>query len=266
MGGDLFQLMKGRRHFEEHEARFFMAEIIHGMEYLHEKGILYRDLKVRLNLTKPENIMLDWQGHVKIVDFGLSKKVDNKTVLTHSFVGSQGYFSPEVSLNKGHNYMSDVYNMGILLFDILHGYLPFHSFDPKANSMRPIKNQKLIFRENLSPEVKDLMSQILVADPNKRLGGENKVSAILFHPWFKMGGIIGMSLEKLIPPIVPDISTPNYDEKLNLKLPSIIRSLEGRKWLTLRRLCGYCISKARPFLWFRLRHLQRRRIVLGGHR
>jgi len=140
-----------------------------------------------------------------------------------------GYISPEIKSKKGYNYMNDVYHIGIFLYDLLHGALPFDIYDPITKRMRPLNNGKLpSYRAGLSEEVKDLMNLILGSEPEKRLGGENNIIAILHHPWFKKGGIDPNDWSTLVPPIIPDLSKVHYDKNLDAKLPSIIRALQGR--------------------------------------
>ena len=88
------------------------------INYLHKKNIVYRDIK-------PENIMLDIDGHIKLVDFGLSKIVSSKDSLTKSFCGSEEYLAPEMIKKTGHNYLIDIYAIGILTYELLSGSPPF---------------------------------------------------------------------------------------------------------------------------------------------
>lgn len=93
------------------------------LEYLHEKqgGIAYRDLK-------PENVLLDEEGHIKLVDFGFAKKLgstEGKLIETYTMCGTPEYLAPEVILNKGHTTAVDWWGLGILIFEFLTGYPPF---------------------------------------------------------------------------------------------------------------------------------------------
>ena len=110
-GGELFYLLKKRRIFTENEARFYFLQILYGLSYLHENSIIYRDLK-------PENILIDWSGNLKIVDFGLSKKLTqlkNKQK-SFSYCGSAEYMAPEMILRTGHSFSLDYYSLGALLY------------------------------------------------------------------------------------------------------------------------------------------------------
>ena len=99
--------------FNEDEARFYIAELLLAIEHLHEKKIIYRDLK-------PENVLLDGTGHLKLADFGLSKQVGNDDK-TKSFCGSPAYLSPEMLSQKGVGKESDLYGIGAVLYEFLIG-------------------------------------------------------------------------------------------------------------------------------------------------
>lgn len=116
-GGELFTQLRKRGKFTEQMSRFYAAEVLLALEYLHDKlGIIYRDLK-------PENILLDTKGHVKLTDFGLSK--ENKR--TNSFCGTPEYLAPEILLGQGHDSAVDWWSFGCLIYELLAGLPPFSS-------------------------------------------------------------------------------------------------------------------------------------------
>jgi len=121
-GGELFYLLHKRGKLPEHVAKFYFSEILLGIEYLHSKGIVYRDLK-------PENVLIDIDGHIKLADFGLSKILETKSSLTNSFCGSPEYMSPEMLLGSGHSFGVDYYSLGAILFEMLTGLPPHYSTD-----------------------------------------------------------------------------------------------------------------------------------------
>ena len=106
----------------EQIAKLYIAEIILAIEHLHSKGIIYRDLK-------PDNIVIDSKGHVKLIDFGLSHQSPTADTITQTFCGSYAYLAPEMVLKKGHNHMVDWYNVGVLLYEFLVGLPPYFSKD-----------------------------------------------------------------------------------------------------------------------------------------
>jgi serine/threonine protein kinase len=224
IGGDLFNLMQKKGRLSEDECRFFMAEVILAFDYLHEKGILYRDLK-------PENVMLNWQGHIKIVDFGLSKNQTDKLQITKSFVGSEGYISPEVTLRRGHNYLHDIYGLGVFMYELLHGYLPIeNSNSHKDTNEERISelHRKITFKEDLSPEAKDLLGRLLCANPENRLGGEDNILCLLYHPWLKAYSKYVNSLVAPEPVYVPNLEHDNFGDSVNGELSILLKNIQGR--------------------------------------
>ncbi len=106
--------------------KFYTAEIIVALEHLHKSGIVYRDLK-------PENCVIDKDGHLKIVDFGFAKKL-KPGMRAHTNCGTVGYTAPEVLFNgeQGYSFEADVWSFGILLCELIQGFLPF---DDKNNNL-----------------------------------------------------------------------------------------------------------------------------------
>ena len=119
-GGELFFHLRKVKRMSEEMARFYFWEICLAIEYLHNRGIIYRDIK-------PENIFLDHEGHIRIGDFGLSKPDMDTNELTYSFCGSPEYMPPEIILKTGHTYTVDYYCMGALLYELVTGLPPYYS-------------------------------------------------------------------------------------------------------------------------------------------
>jgi len=124
--GDIGDILKKERRFGEEVARIYISEIILALEYLHSKGIIYRDLK-------PDNIILDEQGHVKLTDFGLSKEGVFDHYNSLSFCGSHAYLAPEMIHGKPHGKSIDWYGLGAILYEFLVGVPPF--FDVKREQL-----------------------------------------------------------------------------------------------------------------------------------
>lgn len=182
-GGDLFfYLAANQCGLDEDRARFIVAEIILAMECLHELDVIYRDLK-------PENILLDGAGHVRIADFGLSKRLDNGISLgrTGTICGTHSYVAPEMVSSKTYGSSVDIFTIGVFLYHIMVGRPPFDAAsmdDVKANVVRLEEIQ--YYEEFMSPSAIDFLKRVLTTDPETRLGcAEKGVSELRRHPFFE---------------------------------------------------------------------------------
>ncbi len=119
-GGDLGKVLKKVRNFTEEIARIYICEVLLALEYLHSKNVMYRDLK-------PDNIMVDQYGHIKLVDFGLSKLDVDESYSSKSFLGTHAYLAPEILQNRNYGKSVDWYNLGVLLYEFMVGVPPYYS-------------------------------------------------------------------------------------------------------------------------------------------
>jgi serine/threonine protein kinase len=199
-GGELFNLLQKRRVFTEDQARFYLVEIIMALEALHERDIIYRDLK-------PENVLLDKDGHIRLTDFGLSKMGITTSRGTFSLCGTPEYLAPEVLFRSGHGKAADWWTLGALLFEMLTGLPPFYA-SKREDLFSKIKFAAPPLPSTLSMEAADLIRSLLVKDPESRLGGGlNGVADLKDHP-FLSGVNWGAHYRKEItPPFVPVIKT-----------------------------------------------------------
>ena len=159
--------------WDEYTAKYYIAEVLIGIEYLHSKNIIYRDLK-------PENIAIGDDGHIKILDFGLSKEGMYENVLTSTFCGSPAYLPPEVLLNQGTNKKSDIYGIGTLLFEMLTGYPPHYSnnIDKLINNIKTcnfylLKLEKLELPKNISEPCRLVLRDTLLKPRDERPSARN---------------------------------------------------------------------------------------------
>ena len=159
-GGDL-SLQIQINLFEEEEAKFYIAELILAIEYLHNHNILYRDLK-------PENILISSDGHIKLVDFGLARE-NAKDTVAKSFCGSPSYLSPEMVKKQGASKDTDIYGIGAVLYELISGTTPFYGNDLRT-LYNNITKKRLLFPEFFSDKLKNLLKQLLEKDPKKRIG------------------------------------------------------------------------------------------------
>ena len=217
-GGDLMNLLIDKDILSEEEARFYLAELILAIEAIHKLDCIHRDIK-------PDNILIDSTGHIKLSDFGLAKisekifenrqDINSNTIFHHnknySCVGTAYYVAPEVLNKKGYGPEIDWWSAGIIFYEMLIGYAPFCSKDTSEVCYK-VLNWKKYFKfpskVKLSPEAEDLIVK-LINNPNKRLG-KNGADEIKKHPFFK--GLDWENIRSIKPPFIPKIKN-DYDTK-----------------------------------------------------
>ena len=200
-GGELFYLLKRVGRLNEEQALFYFAEIMLALEYLHNNQIVYRDLK-------PENVLIDFDGHIKLVDFGTSRESCNEE-RRFTYCGSAEYMSPEMIQQSGHGKSLDCFSLGSLLFELLVGVPPFYH-ENKETMFWKIQNEPLDMPKFLSVEVKDLLRGLLDKDPNMRIGSEF-ISDIKDHPWCAKVHWKKLIKKRIRPPILPSLTHSNFD-------------------------------------------------------
>jgi len=174
-GGDLFTRLSKEIMFTEEDVKFYLAELALALEHLHSLGIIYRDLK-------PENLLLDSDGHIAVTDFGLSK--ENLEDKAYSFCGTVEYMAPEVVSRKGHSFAADWWSFGVLMFEMLTGQLPFQGTNRKE-TMTQILKAKLGMPEYLSLEAQSLLRGLFKRNPVNRLcSGPNGIDDLFQHAFF----------------------------------------------------------------------------------
>ncbi|XP_063802317.1 protein kinase C delta type-like [Pseudophryne corroboree] len=189
-GGDLCQLIQSRGPFDVPTIRFFAAEILCGLQFLHTRGIVHRDIKT-------ENILLDAAGHVKIADFGLSVMNVHGDKKISGQAGTLCYMAPEIICKFPYNFMVDLFSFGVVLFEMATGIYPFHAGDDATKVALSIMRDAPCYPSNLHPEIRDLLERLLCKHPEERL---NRCSNITCHPFFKSINWEKLEAGRITPP------------------------------------------------------------------
>ena len=189
--GQLYSLLRRQVRFDQRTAAQYMRETIEAVRYLHSFSpkIIHRDIK-------PENLLLDDNYRVKLSDFGWANYQDENQ-LRKTFCGTPEYLSPEMIRKTGHNYLVDIWTLGVLLFELLAGYAPFTGAN-QSELFINIKKLKINWPIDFPPLAKNLVSKILKLNPNERLS----IQEISNHPWFEKN-----------PPLRPVLTNYLTDEK-----------------------------------------------------
>ncbi|XP_059618801.1 cGMP-dependent protein kinase, isozyme 2 forms cD4/T1/T3A/T3B isoform X3 [Phlebotomus argentipes] len=209
LGGELWTILRDRGHFDDATTRFYTACVVEAFDYLHSRNIIYRDLK-------PENLLLDVQGYVKLVDFGFAKKLQSGRK-TWTFCGTPEYVAPEVILNRGHDISADYWSLGVLMFELLTGTPPFTGSDPMRTYNIILKGIDAIeFPRNITRNASALIKKLCRDNPAERLGYQRGgISEIQKHKWFDGFYWEGLRTRTLTPPIRPEVKsvtdTTNFD-------------------------------------------------------
>ena len=172
-GGDLLQYTKGKGRLDESESKLFFKELAEGLRVIHQTSILHRDIKL-------ENILLS-NSHVKICDFGVSRVLQKHVVLREQ-CGTPAYIAPELLVDKGYEgFASDVWSLGVCLFAMVAGYLPFQG-KTASELHTAIKFAQVEYPPWFSPDLKDLLSHIFLSPPKQRI----TLKSLLSHPWLQL--------------------------------------------------------------------------------
>ncbi|PWY92602.1 serine/threonine protein kinase [Aspergillus heteromorphus CBS 117.55] len=209
-GGELFTHLALERMFDEDAAAFYMAEMVLALEHLHQNvGVIYRDLK-------PENCLLDNEGHLLLTDFGLSKIALDDDDRCNSSLGTIEYMAPEVILAKPYGKACDWWSLGALGYDLLTGSPPFKA-NNNAKLQEKILKQKLTLPYFLGPDAKDLLIRLLRKEPSKRLGYHmpKDLQTIKNHRFFRKIDWKALERREVAPPINPVVTDPALAENFS---------------------------------------------------
>jgi serine/threonine protein kinase len=203
-GGELFHHLQKVRRVPVADVRIYIAELSLALIFLHVQGVIYRDLK-------PENLLIDTQGHIKMTDFGLAKQLDADDETTSTFCGTSEYLAPELVARRPYGFKIDWWALGILTYELLFGQTPFYR-ENKARMFEAIRTEPLRFPPRADPAVVGFVSALLDKDADARAD----FARIRGHAFFA-----GLDFEKVLarqvqPSYVPNVSgvgIKNFDSE-----------------------------------------------------
>ena len=206
-GGDLRFHIAHKKVFTESQTKFFIANMLLALDYIHSQNIIHRDIK-------PENLVLEKKGYLRITDFGVAKinEIDNSSETS----GTPGYMAPEVILVQNHGPPSDFFALGVIGYEFMLGFRPYLGRGRKEIKNLIISKQAKISKEELpedwSEESREFINLLLQRKPRKRLG-YNGVDEIKQHPWMKDIDWELLFQKKLEAPFIPPMNKENFDKK-----------------------------------------------------
>ena len=217
IGGDLRFHIRRQRRFSDSQVRLYLAEIALALSHLHKLGIVYRDLK-------PANILIDADGHIRLVDFGLAKSLCNGEK-EKAFCGTHEYIAPEMIEGSEYGFAVDWWSFGVVAYELMFGLTPFRS-DNVGRLFDMILHRPLRMIGKVDDVTKDFLTRLLAKNANDRLGcGEAGEEEIFHHPYFHDMNWDAVFGKEIFPEFIPPQSADalaNFDESVTKeKIPSL---------------------------------------------
>lgn len=197
-GGELYAYMQSKGTLVERDCRFYAASVLLALNSMHEKKIAYRDLK-------PENLVFDERGYIKLVDLGLAKAITGGK--TWTICGTPDYIAPEIILHEGHNQAVDCWAVGVLIYEMMTGTTPFADNDAMKVYQNILKHDIKI-PNSFSRDVADIVKKLLHAQQSKRFGTlKGGLNAVMKHKWLTNQNFADLIAGKTKAPYVPKIAS-----------------------------------------------------------
>ena len=223
-GGELFNYLQKCKRFDEKTTKFYASQMVLAIEHLHKKDIVYRDLK-------PENVLIDGDGYIKISDFGLSR-INVKGNDAKSICGTPEYLAPEIIMKIGYGKPVDWWTFGSIVFEMLTGFPPFYTKN-RNELFERIKFAPPSYPSYLSPTAKNFLECLLRKDPNKRLGATNGAAEVKAHEWFAGINFDDILNKRVVPQFKPKVDAnyglQNFDKEftdLNTVSPDVDKNFK----------------------------------------
>jgi len=221
-GGDLRFHISRYRKFSEEQTRFFIANMIYALEYIHENNVIHRDIK-------PENLVLDENGYVRITDFGIAK--ENMPDNSSETSGTPGYMAPEVMKSKNHSFPVDFFAIGVIGYEFMTGSRPYCGKNRKEIKEQMLSKAAVINEENIgqgwSQESADFINKLLERKESKRLGYKEGAKELMKHHWLKYYPWDELKNKTLLAPFIPD-PKDNYDKNYCESIDKISEETKSR--------------------------------------
>ena len=221
-GGDLRFHISRYRKFSEEQTRFFIANMVYALEYIHENNVIHRDIK-------PENLVLDEKGYVRITDFGIAK--ENMPDNSSETSGTPGYMAPEVMKSRNHSFPVDFFAIGIIGYEFMTGSRPYCGKNRKEIKEQMLSKPAIINEGNLaqgwSQESADFINKLLERKDSKRLGYKEGAKELMKHHWLKYYPWDELKSKTLLAPFIPD-PKDNYDKNYCESIDKISEETKSR--------------------------------------
>ncbi|XP_076842935.1 protein kinase C delta type-like [Brachyhypopomus gauderio] len=205
-GGNLMFHMKMKGRFDLDRTTFYAAELVCGLQFLHGKGVIHRDLKL-------DNVILDRDGHIKIADFGMCKENVFGHNLATSYCGTPHFIAPEILLEEPYSFSVDWWSFGVLVYVMLTGQPPFIG-DDEEEILESVRSDTPLFPLSITWNARKMLIRLFERDPSRRLG---VVGNIRGHSFFETIDWPALERKEIEPPYKPNVTSHNDCSNIDMK-------------------------------------------------